>query len=173
MTRTSSHSIKAFRIERVFEAPRDLVFKAWTEPEHFSRWFGPQGTQVQVVRFEARPGGVIHSRLTTDGHEMWGKLIFREVQAPEKLVYVSAFSDEKGGLTRHPFSPDWPREMLTTVTFKDQGGKTLLALEWVPVNATEEEVKTFLGAFDGMKSGWAGSFEQLEAYLASLKGERP
>jgi uncharacterized protein YndB with AHSA1/START domain len=170
MTPTNSSSTKTFRIERVFDAPRELVFKAWTEPEHFTRWFGPKGTKVRVTRFEARPGGVVHSCLTTpDGHEMWGKLIYREVAPPEKLVYINTFSDEKGGLTRHPFSPTWPREMLTTVTFHEQGAKTLLVLEWVPLNATEEEAKTFLGAFDNMKGGWTGSFEQLEAYLASLK----
>jgi uncharacterized protein YndB with AHSA1/START domain len=65
-------------------------------------------------------------------------------------------------------SPTWPLEMLTTVTFEEEGGKTKLNLAWVPINATPEEIQTFLGAMDGMKGGWTGSFDQLESHLAVI-----
>jgi uncharacterized protein YndB with AHSA1/START domain len=162
---------KPFLISRVFNAPRELVFKTWTEPEHFAKWFGPKGCQVRVARFEPRPGGIALTSLATpDGHTMWGKLIYREVAAPERLVYITTFSDEQGGLTRHPMSATWPFEMLTTVTFHDEDGRTRLTVEWVPLHATPEELATFTAALDGMSGGWGGSFDQLEAYLAEIKG---
>jgi uncharacterized protein YndB with AHSA1/START domain len=83
---------------------------------------------------------------------------------------VHSFSDDKGGLTRHPLSVSWPLELLTTVTFEEApGGKTKLTLTWAPINATEEERKTFAAAHEGMQGGWTGTFEQLADYLAGAK----
>jgi uncharacterized protein YndB with AHSA1/START domain len=101
---------------------------------------------------------------------MWAKFAYREVVAPERLVWVHSFSDEAGGLTRHPLSPTWPLQLLTTVTLEDApGGKTKLTLRWSPLNATAEEQQTFDAAHDSMRGGWAGSFERLEAYLAGAR----
>ena len=87
---------------------------------------------------------------------------------PSDSVWVHSFSDEAGGLTRHPMSPTWPLELLTTVTFEEAAGeKTKLTLRWLPINATEEERRTFEAAHDGMRQGWGGSFDQLAAYLGS------
>jgi uncharacterized protein YndB with AHSA1/START domain len=97
---------------------------------------------------------------------MWGKFVYREIAAPGRIVLVNSFSDEDGGLTRHPFAPTWPLEMLSTATFIEQEGKTKLTVEWSPLNPTDEERKTFEGSHDGMKQGWTGTFEQLEAFLA-------
>jgi len=97
---------------------------------------------------------------------MWAKFVYREVKAPQRLVWEHAFSDEAGGLTRHPLSPTWPLKLLTTVTFEDLGsGKTKVTLRWSPLDATAEEQNTFDAAHDSMRGGWGGSFEQLEAYL--------
>jgi uncharacterized protein YndB with AHSA1/START domain len=83
---------------------------------------------------------------------------------------VHSFSDENGGLTRHPLSPTWPLELLTTVTLEDApGGKTKLTLRWSPLNPSEEERGTFDAAHDGMRGGWGGSFERLDAYLAGAR----
>ena len=90
----------------------------------------------------------------------------REIAAPNRIVVVNSFSDETGGITRHPMSPTWPREMLSTFTLDEQGGQTTVAIEWIPLNPTEEERKTFDGAHDGMKQGWTGTFDQLAEYLA-------
>lgn len=95
-----------------------------------------------------------------------GKWVFREIVVPERIVFVNSFSDENGGLTRHPLSPTWPLELLTTITFAEEVGKTKLTLRWIPVNATEDERKTFNGGRESMKMGWTGTFENLDAYLA-------
>jgi uncharacterized protein YndB with AHSA1/START domain len=162
-------SSKEFVITRVFDAPRELVFKAWIEPERFAKWFGPKGVAVKSAKQDLRPGGSLYTCMVTpDGHEMWGKMVYREIAPPEKLVYVNSFSDEKGGLTRHPMSATWPLEMLTTVILKDKGGKTELTLTWAPINSSAEEIATFESGMAGMTGGWTGTFDQLEAYLSEL-----
>jgi uncharacterized protein YndB with AHSA1/START domain len=158
-----------FIITRTFNAPRELVWRAWTEPERIAKWFGPKGVTVKSAKMDLRSGGSLLTCMTTpDGHEMWGKWVFREIVPPQKLVYVNSFSDEKGGFTRHPMSPTWPMELLTTVTLKEQGGKTEITLKWIPLNATAEEISTFNAAMEGMKGGWTGTFDQLDEYLAKI-----
>ncbi|MDB6108498.1 MAG: hypothetical protein JWR69_248 [Pedosphaera sp.] len=156
-----------FVISRAFDAPRDLVWRAWTERDRLMQWFGPKGFTMPVARLDFRPGGTFHYCMQSpDGHQMWGKFVYREIVALERIVLVNSFSDEAGGLTRHPMSATWPLEMLSTTTFTEQGGRTTLTLQWAPLNATEAERKTFDGAHEGMKGGWTGTFDQLAAYLA-------
>jgi uncharacterized protein YndB with AHSA1/START domain len=97
---------------------------------------------------------------------MWGKWIFREVAAPARLVLISSFSDAQGGITSHPLAPTWPRETLSTTTFTEQDGKTVVEIRWQVWNGSEEEHRTFDAAHAGMTQGWTGTFEQLAAYLA-------
>ena len=157
-----------FVISRVLDAPRDKVWRAWTEVEHLRQWWGPKGFAVTHCKVDLRPGGIMHFRLRMpDGGEMWGKFVYREIVKPERLVWINSFSDKEGGTTVHPMSPDWPREMLTKVTFEAQRGKTRVTVQWVPVDAsTDIERKTFDEGRDSMKQGWSGTFEQLESYLS-------
>ena len=88
-------------------------------------WWGPKGLTSRVHKLELRPGGTfLYSQKTPDGREMWGKWVYREIVAPERLVMVSSFTDEKGNLTRHPFEPNWPLETLGTSTFTEDRGRT-------------------------------------------------
>jgi uncharacterized protein YndB with AHSA1/START domain len=157
-----------FVISRVFDAPRDKVWKAWTEVERLKQWWGPKGFVVTHCKVDLRPGGIMHYCLRTpDGNEMWGKFAYREIVKPERLVWINSFSDKEGGTTVHPMSPDWPREMLTKVTFEEQGGKTKVTVQWTPVDAsTEVERKTFEDGRGSMQQGWTGTFEQFEQYFA-------
>lgn len=162
---------KEFVIERVFNAPRDLVWEVFTERDHLMNWWGPKGFKMIVGNLELKPGGTFHYGMQApDGSEMWGKWVFREIVKPERLVFISSFSNKDGGLTRHPMAPTWPIEMLGTTTFTDQGGKTLLVNRVVALNAKDEERATFEGNFDSMKQGFGGTWDQLAAYLASLRG---
>jgi uncharacterized protein YndB with AHSA1/START domain len=154
-------------ITRTFDAPRELVFKAWTESEHLKHWWGPKGFTFGVSKLDLRPGGVFHySMRSPDGHEMWGKFVYREIVAPEKIVFVNSFSDEEGNTVRAPFSPTWPLEVLNTLTLSENEGKTTLTLRGGPINATEEERKTYEAGFESMKQGFGGTFDQLADYLA-------
>lgn len=158
--------VKPFVISRVFNAPRELVWKAWTEPERMAKWWGPKGASVGVIKIDLRVGGTNHYNFRYADMDMWGKMYYREITKPERMVWVNTFSDEKGGITRHPLAPTWPAEILTTVTFVESSGKTTVTVEWIPINATEEELKTFEAGRSSMNQGWNGTFEQLDAYLA-------
>ena len=160
-----------FVISRVFNAPRDLIWKCFTEPERMKEWFGPKGSVVVASKMDLRVGGIYHGAMRDPtGRVMWAKFVYREIVASQRLVWVHSFSDEAGGLTRHPLSPTWPLELLTTVIFEDAGaGKTKVTLRWSPLNATAEEQQTFDAARDGMTGGWNGSFERLDAYLATAQ----
>ncbi len=166
----SGAATKDFILTRVFNAPRALVWKAWTDPEHLKKWFGPKGFTMPGCSMDLRPGGVFHYGLRSpQGHEMWGKWTFKEINPPEKLVLVSSFSDAQGGITRHPMSATWPLETLSTTTFTEEAGKTTLTLRWSAYHATEAEQTTFDSAHAGMTQGWGGTMAQLEAYLAEAQ----
>ena len=164
---TEQSVVKPFILSRTFDVPRDVVWKAWTERASLMQWFGPKGFTMPAARMDLRPGGSFHYCLCTpDDKEMWGKFVYRVIEAPEQIVLVNSFSDEEGGLTRHPFSATWPLEMLSTTTLVEEGGKTKLTIQWSPLNPTDEERKTCDSSHEGMKQGWTGTFDQLAAYLA-------
>ncbi|MEA2415096.1 MAG: hypothetical protein QOI58_1753 [Thermoanaerobaculia bacterium] len=159
-----------FVITREFDAPRDLVFKAWTEPERLAQWWGPKGFTVKVANIDLRPGGMFHYGMVgPDGSEMWGKFIYREITPPERMVFIVSFSDESGGTTRHPMAPTWPREMLNTVTLTEHGETTTLTLRSSAYAASEEERATFKAGHSSMQGGFTGTFDQLAAYLAKAR----
>src|SRR5687767_7564343 len=103
-------------ITRVFDAPRELVFKAWTEPEHFMRWWGPRGFTAPVCNIDARPGGVFHCCMRSpEGQDFWSKGTYREVVPPERIVVTDSFADAEGNIvsaSHYGMSPDWPLESL-------------------------------------------------------------
>src|SRR4029078_1116222 len=81
-----------FVTSRVVAAPRDLVWKAWTEVERMKQWWGPKGFKVFHANLDLRPGGEFHYGMKSpDGHDMWGKFVFREISAPSRLVVLSSF----------------------------------------------------------------------------------
>jgi uncharacterized protein YndB with AHSA1/START domain len=159
-----------FVISRTLDAPRDLVWNAWTQPEHLRQWWGPKDFKVVACDIDLRPGGVFHYGLQApDGNTMWGKWTFREIKAPELMVVVVSFSDKDRGVTRHPMAPNWPLETLSRTTFEEQDGKTLMTLRWRAINATPEEIAMFDASHESMKGGFSGTFEQLTAYLAKIQ----
>jgi uncharacterized protein YndB with AHSA1/START domain len=160
-----------FVITRVFAATPDVLWKCFTEPDRMKEWFGPKGSVIVAAKMDLRVGGGYHGAMRgPDGSVMWAKFVYHEVVPPRRLVWEHSFSDEAGGLTRHPLSPTWPLQLLTTVTLEDApGGKTRLTLVWSPLNATPQEQSTFDAAQESMRGGWGGSFERLDAYLGNSK----
>ena len=163
----TSSELPVFTIDHSFDAPRDVVWQAWTDPKLLAQWFGPKGTTCSIMKHELKPGGVVHTKLEAPGMPpMYGKFVYREIVPQEKLVWEHSFSDEGGvNLTRHPFAPTWPLQLLTTITFAEKKGKTALHLTWVPLNANPIEIETFRAALSGMEQGWGGSFENLDQQL--------
>ena len=122
----------------MLDAPRDLVWKCFTDPEHMKQWWGPKGVKIVKSEMDLRVGGTYHYGMQTpDGSVMWGKQVYREITPKDRLVFINSFSDENGGLTRHPMAPTWPIEMMSIFTFEDQpGNKTKFTVRWSPHNAT-------------------------------------
>lgn len=151
-------------IERVFDAPRELVWQAWTVPEHFVQWWGPQEFTTPYCTIDLRVGGVMRFCMRSAQYgDFWCGGRFLEVDPPSRLVYADYFTDEQGNLvpaTHYGMSAEFPDETRTEVTFEDLGGgKTKMTLrQALPAKLAERE-----GAYDG----WGQSFDKLAAYLAS------
>jgi len=139
-------------IQRVFDAPRELVFKCWTEPEHVARWLGPQGFTATILAYDARPGGSYRFHMRgPDGVDHWQQGSFREFIPPERLVRTYCWADADGNPTQ--------AETVLTVTFDDLDGKTKLTLY--------QAVFDSIIARDLHEGGWASSLERLGEYLAT------
>ena len=166
---------KDFVISRVFDAPRELVWKAFTDPKRMKEWWGPKGLTVHHSKIDLRPGGTYHYGMKSpDGIPMWGKFTFREIVPSERLVFISSFSDEDGGTTRHPMAPSWPMLMHSTFTFEDEpGGKTKVTVRWQAYQAAPEEQRTFDTGHASMTQGWTGTLDKLTAYLAKAGRSKP
>ncbi len=161
---------EVFKIDRTFDAPRDLVWAACTEAQHLSGWFGPPGTTVKVKTLDLKPGGVfLYGMEMPGGIVMWGKWVFREIAAPSKISYVVSFCSEAGVPVRHPMAPLWPLEVLAVQTFTEKDGKTLMHSESWPINASAEERAVFTAGHASMQMGFAGAYAQLDAYLIRVK----
>lgn len=165
----TEQSKQGLLLSRVFNAPRELVFKVWTDPEHFGRWWGPQGFSLEVIKLDVRPGGMfLGCQKSPDGNQaMWGKFVYQEVIVPEKLVFVQSFSDEEGNTIRAPFNANWPLEIMNIITFEEIEGKTTLTMQGGPINATAEELAAFDEMAPMVKQGFGGTFDQLAEYLES------
>ncbi len=161
---------KEFDISRTFDAPRSLVWKAFTEADSLAQWWGPKGFKMGDIKLDLRPGGVFHYCMRSpDGMEMWGKFTYREINPQESMVFVNSFSDAAGGITRNPFIAIWPLEVLNHLSLEEHEGKTTVTLRGGPINASEEEMKAFEQGRESMKQGFQGTWEQLDEYLAATK----
>jgi uncharacterized protein YndB with AHSA1/START domain len=161
-------------IVRTFDAPRETVWRAWTEVERLARWWGPKGFEMLSTKLDLRPGGMFHYGMRApNGHEMWGRFVYRDIVAPERLTYVVSFSDPEGGVTRAPFHPGWPLEVLTTVTFAEEAGRTTLTLRGRPVDPSADQQALFESWFPSMRQGFGGTMDQLAEYLAGAQARSP
>jgi uncharacterized protein YndB with AHSA1/START domain len=150
-------------ITRDFDAPREQVFRAWTDPAQLHRWFAPDGCAIEFAHIDVRPGGAFHSCVRTpDGHECWCVGEYREVVPPARLVYTMAVADAQGN-HRDPadvgMDPAWPRETVLTVTFDEPApGKTRLTLH--------QTVSESLAKRTGAHPSWLGMLDRLGEMLA-------
>ncbi len=156
----------AFEFSRTFDAPRAAVWKAHSEIERLKQWWGPKGCTLDAVALDFRSSGHFHySMQYSNGPKMWGRFLYREIVAPTRIVWINSFSNENGGIARAPFPGAWPMEMLNTMTLSEVAGQTTLNLRSVPFGASEEEGTFFAGAFDSLRQGFGGTYDQLADYL--------
>jgi uncharacterized protein YndB with AHSA1/START domain len=139
-------------VTRILDAPRALVFKAWTEPERAARWWGPQGFVTLYCKMDVRPGGTFRVCMRSpEGTEYWKQGTYREVIEPERLVFTFAWEDAEG-------KPG--HETVVTVTFAEHGAKTRLTLH--------QGVFETMAARNSHKGGWTSTLQRLADYVANL-----
>jgi len=161
-----------FVINRSFDAPLELLFEMWTNPDHFSQWLPPLGFTMEFIKADIKPGGSSFFAMTGGDVKMYGRAHYLEIQKPDRIVYTQQFCDETGKVSRHPLAPTWPETMLTVVRLAEEGpNRTRVTVTWEPYGATSrEELETFVKERAGMTQGWTGSFDKLEAYAEALIG---
>jgi uncharacterized protein YndB with AHSA1/START domain len=147
--KTASYGERTVTLTRVLDAPRDLVWRAWTDPKHLGQWFGPRGFTSSVPTLDVRAGGglriVMHG---PDGNDYPMKGIFSEVKPPERLVFSNIAIDKDGN---HLLEGE------TTVILEEQGGKTKLTL-----HTYAKGLVPFAPAMlDGMEAGWTQTIDKL------------
>jgi uncharacterized protein YndB with AHSA1/START domain len=154
---TDASSIPEMNMTRVFDAPRELVFDAWTKPEHLKEWFHPDGFTTPEVEVDLRVGGIQRVAMgSPDGEVFWSRGTYQEIQPLERLVVSDALLDKD----------DNPMfEVLTTVTFAERGDKTE-----VTVSARVEKIHdpASSGPLSGMEEGWSQTLDNLAKHLATV-----
>lgn len=160
--RSAAERARDVVITRVLHAPRSLVFKLWTEPEHIVRWWGPRGFTAPYARVDLRPGGgYLFCMRSPEGRDFWSTGVFREVVEAERLVFTDSFADERGNPV-HPshygFDGEWPDEMTVTVTFADEGDGTRITLRHSGL--PDDHVRP-------SGDGWSESLDKFAAALAT------
>ena len=141
-------------MRRSFAAPRELVFKAWTEPERLKRWFGPKGWELTFCELDLRVGGEWRYCMSgPDGAESWGKATYQNVDRPNRLVYTDAFTDPQGNVNA---------SMPTTLVSIEFEGATEVHNR--TQFATPDDLNAVLSM--GVERGMSETFERLDALLA-------
>jgi uncharacterized protein YndB with AHSA1/START domain len=141
-------------LNRVIDAPRALVFSAWTDPAHVAGWWGPGGFTSKVISWDPRPGKPIRIDMVAPNgvvYPMNGTMV--EIVAPERFVFTAGALDDAGAAMF---------DVLTTATFEDVGGRTKLTLNARVTRKTPQADQHI----EGMRAGWTQSLERLAAFLA-------
>lgn len=156
---TSDAAEREFVMERVFNAPQALVFQAFSECKHLTHWWGPKGWTLPVCQMDFRPGGVwFYCMRGPGGEDACGKATYHEIVAPERIVYADAFADTAGNV-----QADMP-QMVITLTFTAQDGKTKLTSRTEFASAADKEATLGMGMVEGLTQ----TLDRLEAYLAQM-----
>jgi uncharacterized protein YndB with AHSA1/START domain len=148
-------------ITREFDAPPDLVWKAWTEPERMMQWWGPRNFTAPVVKLDLRVGGkCLLCMRDAQGKDFWSTGVYQEIVPPQRLVMTDSFADEQGNAvpaSYYGFPDDFPLEMRIVVTFEDLGGKTRMTLRHEGMPAGDME--------NMAGQGWNEQFDKLDELL--------
>ena len=157
-----------FVLDRVFAAPRELVWRAWTDPDLLAQWYGPN-VETVIHRFDLEPEGVWLNEMKMQQGSSYQKVVFKEVVEPEKLVWHHFSSvDADWNPAPNPMMPDWPKLLLTTVTFSSSENGTLVRLSQVPMDATAAEIACFAEMKDNMGGGWGQGYALIDELLQTL-----
>lgn len=156
-----------FVVNRSFSCDIETMYDMWTDPKHFSQWLAPTGMSMKFIRADIKPGGSSFYYMEGNNIKMYGRAEYLKLDRPHGLVYIQQFADENEKPSRHPFAPNFPASMKTTVEFAAEDmGTTRVTVTWEPHGqVSKAEMDTFLQMRAGMTQGWTGSFDKLEEML--------
>jgi uncharacterized protein YndB with AHSA1/START domain len=152
-----------------FDAPKELVFKAFSTAEALNEWWGPVESCNTVLQLDFQPGGIFHYQMETKGRISYGRFIFGEIKPFDLLEFTNAFADENAQIVKAPFDLELPLEIFYRLTFAENQGKTTVTLTGQPVNASTEQEDVFKSINNDMRQGFGATFNQLSAYLKNQK----
>lgn len=161
-------TLPVFVLTRTFDAPRDLVWRAWTDPDLVQRWYGP-GVETVLHRFDPKPGGLWLNEMRMGENSMYQRTEYTEADPPSKLVMLMSTSNADWEPIDSPMNPNWPRTLMTTVTFAGNGSRTDLVLTWVPHAATSHQIEAFRAALNDLDKGWGAGMAIIAEILAELQ----
>ncbi len=168
LEKSNSSGENGLVITRLIDAPRELVFKAWTDPEIVKKWWGPEGLTPPVVTIDLRKGGgYLFSVEDPAGNRYWNGGVYREIHAPDHLVFLNYLADGKGNKLNPAecgMDKSFPKESLVTVTFDEEKGKTKLSIRYEPPSS--ETVREAM-VRSGMIEGWNSSLNKLQRLIES------
>ncbi len=160
--------VAKYVLDREFNAPRSMVWRAWTDPDLLQRWYGP-GVETIIHQYDLKPGGAWHNEMKWGEKSDLSKMVFQEITPEAKLVWHHSATDSDWNIISSQMMPDWPRVLLTTVTFEDKGGKTNVRLTQIPIDATDAEIACFTNMMANMSGGWGKGYAIIDEILGELQ----
>lgn len=167
MNAQTSAKKEIFTLHYQFDAPKKLVFNAFSDADALNEWWGPVNSNNSVISLDFKPGGIFHFKMESSKQTTYGRFLFKTIQPYDLLEFTNAFADEKANVIKAPFDIPLPLEIFYSLTFEEQKGKTTIFMTaWPEEHATKEEIEGFVAINEGMKLGFGATFEALSNYLA-------
>jgi uncharacterized protein YndB with AHSA1/START domain len=149
-----------------FNAPKELVFNAFSNAEALNEWWGPVEMRNSVIKLDFRPGGIFHFKMESERTVWYGRFLFITINPYDLLEFSNAFADEHANVVSAPFDMPFPKEIFYRIIFTENNRKTSITLTGRPLNATAEEMASFKSIRSSMEQGFGATFDKLTVYLS-------
>ncbi|MEQ9374306.1 MAG: SRPBCC domain-containing protein [Imperialibacter sp.] len=157
------------RLSYEFNAPKELVFNAFSTAQALNEWWGPVETKNSAISLDFRPGGVFHFKMDFNGNVNYARFLFKTIEPYDLLEFSNAFADEQANPIPAPFDVTLPVEIFYSLRFTETNGKTTIHLTGEPINASQAEIEGFVSINESMHEGFGGTFGALTAFLDKRK----
>ncbi len=157
------NELSTYKLQHKFNAPREQVWKAWTDPDMLAHWYGPN-TETIIHKLELKVNGLWLCEMKMGKNSMYQSAEYLEIVPPEKLVWLHSTTDENWNIFAMP--NNWPRTIYSTITLDENDGVTTQILTWTPHNVTKDEKACFAKVKEDMGKGWEAGMKLIEELLA-------
>jgi uncharacterized protein YndB with AHSA1/START domain len=164
--------IPEWALERLYDAPSELVWQGWTDPAIFSRWYGPN-VETVIHKMDVQVGGECLLEMKWGENSFYQKFEYLEVKPYERLVWAFASTDENWEIIRSPHIEDWPVILISTMTIDLELGQPLMRFTWAPYNASDAEIACFKKSRLDIDAGWNAVFKPLNYIMRIFSSFNP